>query len=340
MKIAFAFRLPLALLIAAIPSLAHAASPVTLKFGFYPPIRSYVNTEGITPWIHEVEKASDGTLKIQLFAGPTLGTERNMYERTLAGVAQIAYSTFGPLASLFPRTQVADLPFVSSNARVSSVALWRLYAKGLLNPEFDKIKVLALFNYPASVLSTNTPIKTLADLKGMKLAVSSRTAAEVVVALGASPVTLTPPETYQGLSRGLAQGTVISWTAVKTFKLDEVTKDHVDAPLGEAPAFVFMNKKAYADLPAKAKAAIDKYSGEAFSDKLGANNEAAARGEAKKVAAEPGHTVSTLSAAQDTLWKARIQPVIDAWVKHAPDGAKVLAAYRAEIAKISAESKN
>jgi TRAP-type transport system periplasmic protein len=327
-------------LIAMAPAMARAQAPVTLKFGFYPPIRSYVNTEGMTPWIHEVEQASNGTLKIQLFAGPTLGTERNMYERTLAGVAQIAYSTFGPLASLFPRVQVADLPFVSHDARVSSMALWHLYAKGVFGHEFDKVKLLAIFNFPSAVLNTNAPVKTLEDIKGMKLAVSSRTSAEVVAALGASPVTLTPPETYQGLSRGVAEGSVISWTAVKTFKLDEVTKYHVTAPLGEAPAFVFMNKAAYAALPAQAKQAIDKYSGESFSEKLGANNQAAAEGEAKKVATRPGHTVTELSPAEYAKWEARIRSVDEAWVKQAPDGAKVLAAYREEIAKLAAAAKN
>ena len=207
----------------------------------------------------------------------------------------------------------------------------------MLAPEYNKIRVLALFNFPSAVLNTNKPVKTLGDIKGMKLAVSSRTAGQVVAALGGSPVTLTPPETYQGLSRGLAEGTVISWTAVKTFKLDEVTKYHVEAPLGEAPAFVFMNKAAYAGLPAKAKAAIDKYSGAPFSEKLGSNNEAAAEGEAKKVAKEPGHTVTELTPAEHKIWEARIRSVIDAWVKRAPNGAKVLAAYRAEIKKIAAE---
>jgi TRAP-type transport system periplasmic protein len=292
----------------------------------------------MTPWISAVNKASNGTLKIELFAGPTLGTERNMYERTLSGVAQVAYSTFGPLASLFPRTQVADLPFVSANARVSSVALWRLYAHGVLGHEFDKVKMLALFNYPTALLHTNKPVKTLADIQGMKLAVSSRTAAEVVAALGAAPVTLTPPETYQGLSRGLAEGSIISWTAIKTFKLDQVVKYHVDAPLGEAPAFVFMNKASYAALPPAAKHAIDQNSGEAFSAKLGANNQAAAEGEAKKVAAEAGHSVTALSPAQRKLWETRIRSVIEAWVKHTPDGDKVLGAYRDEIKKLSGNS--
>ena len=323
-----------ALLIAAAPSLARAAAPITLKAGFPAPVNSYVNTKGVTPWIHEVEKASDGTLKIKLFAGPTLGTVRNIYERTLADVAQISFGTFGPLASQFPRTQVADLPFVSRDTRISSVALWRLYARGLLDPEFGKVKVLALFNFPNSVLNTNKPIETISDLKGMKLAVSSRTSAEVVAALDASPVTLTPPELYQGMSRGVADGVVIAWTAVRTFKLDEVTKDHLETPLGEAPAFIFMNKAAFARLPAKAKAAIDKYSGEALSERLGAASEAASRAESRKVTAEAGQSVTKLSADQYIVWQTRIQPLIAAWVERTPDGGRVLTAYRDEIKRI------
>jgi TRAP-type transport system periplasmic protein len=324
------------LLAAAMPGIAHADNTVTLKFGFPAPITSYVNTDGMAPWIAKVEKASGGTLKIKLFAGETLASVRNIYERTLSGVSQISFGIFGPYAGQFPRTQVADLPFLSDNTKISSTALWRTYAKGAFGPEYNNVKVLALFNFPSAVLNTNKPIKTLDDLKGMKLAVSSRPSAEVAKALGASPVTLTPPELYEGMSRGVADGVVIAWTAVKTFKLDEVTKYHVEAPLGEAPAFVFMNKATYDALPPKAKAAVDRYSGEAFSAALGQANEAAGEGEAKAVAAEPGHSVTKLSPEQYALWKARIQPVIDAWTKPTPDGAKVLATYRDELQKLTA----
>ncbi len=335
MKNGFAIRaLAIALTVAA-PALAKAAEPVNLKFGFPAPVVSYVNTLGMTPWIKRVEKASGGTLNIKLFAGPTLGTFRDIYERTLAGVSQISFGVFGPYAAQFPRTQVAGLPLLSDDAKVSSAALWRRYAKGVIASEYGKVKVLALFNFPNSTLHTNNPISTVDDLKGLKIAVSSRVLGEVAAALGASPVTLTPSEIYQGLSRGIANGAFIAWTAVKTFRLDEVTKDHLDAPLGQAPAFVFMNKAAYDGLPAQAKKAIDENSGQPFSAQLGENNEAADRSEDKKVAAEPGAKVGALTPAQYKAWEARIDPVIEAWAKHTPDGAKVLAAYRAEIKRLS-----
>jgi TRAP-type C4-dicarboxylate transport system substrate-binding protein len=257
-----------------------------------------------------------------------------MHDRVLADVAQIGYSILGQLASQYPRAQVSGLPFLSDDTGASSVALWRIYQRGLLGPDFEKVKVLALFNSPAAYLHTNKPVKTLEDIQGMKLAVSSRVAADVMVALGASPVTLVTTEFYEGLQRGVADGAVAAWTAVKTFKLDEVTKHHLEVPLGEAPAFVFMNKTAYASLPPHAKKAIDEYSDEALSKILGTNNAAQGREESKVVAAKPGHVVEKLPPPEYAKWKERIAPIIAAWTGQTPDGAKVLAAYREELQKL------
>jgi TRAP-type transport system periplasmic protein len=316
------------------PECAAADGPVTLKFGFPAPVSSFVNTQGMTPWIEKVEKASGGTLKIRLFAGPTLGTFSDIYDRTLNNVSQISFGVLGPLVSEFPRTQVTDLPFLSTDTKKSSVALWRLYEKGLLAPEFDRVKVLALFNFTSSNINAKKPIKLPEDLAGLKVAAGSREAGELALALGASPITLTPTEIYEAMNRGVVNAAFGSWTLVKTFKLTEVTNFHLELPLGEAPAYVFMNKATYASLPPQAKKAIDQFSGESFSEILGANNQAADRAEGQKVSAEAGQTVTKLAAADYPAWKARMQPVVDAWVKNTPDGAKLLAAYREELAKL------
>ena len=327
----------LAFAIAALGTQAAAAGPAELKFGFYPPATSYVNTEGLTPWIERVERASGGTLAIKLFPGPTLGTERNMYDRVLNNVVQVGYSTLGQLASQFPRAQVSGLPFLSDDTGLSSMAYWRSFARGAFAREFDSVKVLALFNFPSSNLNTNKPVKVLEDIRGLKLAVSSRLGADATVAFGASPVTLVTTEFYEGLQRGVADGALSGWTAVKTFKLAEVTKDHLELPFGEAPAFVFMNKAAYAGLSPQAKHAIDGNSGEALSKILGENNAAQGRAESKTVAAEPGQTVVSLPAAEAARWKERIEPVIAEWTKQTPDGANVLAIYRAELKQLGME---
>ncbi len=67
----------------------------------------------------------------------------------------------------------------------------------------------------------------------------------------------------------MIDGALISWPGATAFKLEDVTKFHMSTPFGLFPAFVVMNTNSYNRLPAKVKAAIDKYSGEAFSHRFG-----------------------------------------------------------------------
>jgi TRAP-type C4-dicarboxylate transport system substrate-binding protein len=67
--------------------------------------------------------------------------------------------------------------------------------------------------------------------------------------------------------------------------------------------------------------------------KAGDEIESAAR-EATK--AQKGQTVAALSPDEEKRWQAKLQPITDTWIKETPDGAKVLAAFRQEIAAIRA----
>ncbi len=118
--------------------------------------------------------------------------------------------------------------------------------------------------------------------------------------------------------------------------LNGVLDTHLEEPLSGEAAFCAMNKSVYARLPAKAKAAVDKYSGEIFSRWLGEaidgdfeQNRAAAR-------KMPGHMLVKLAPDERKTWEARLAPVTENWVKATPNGAAVLAAFREEIAKIRA----
>ena len=310
------------------------AQPAQLKFASPAPPQSPVNTWGIQPWIEEVQKASDGTVEIKAFLGPTLGNFNNIYERTISGVTDLAFGVFGPMAGQFPRTDVSSLPFEGGDCRQSSIALWRLLDQGLIAGEYDKIKPMALFVFPGSGVHTKKEVKAVDDLKGLKVAVFARVGSHATDLLGATPVTMTPSDAYQSVARGLADSIMVGWSAVVPFKYFEVVNWHLEAPLGQAPAFVFMNKQSYAKLPAKAKAAVDRYGYEAFSNRMGSATDRMEKAFRGSVGKMPGHTIYSLNAAQTEIWKRRVTPIIDEWIKGTPDGAKVIAAYRAEIAKL------
>ena len=83
-----------------------------------------------------------------------------------------------------------------------------------------------------------------------------------------------PDEVYQAISRGTADGAMMPFTGMETFKIYEVAKQHLDVALGSDSSTIFMNKQRYDALPAQAKAAIDKNSLLALSRKLGAATQA------------------------------------------------------------------
>ena len=318
---------------------AQAEDPVSLKLAYPGAPNSTVNTLALAPWMKQVEQDGQGAIEVKLFAGGTIGTYRNIYDRLLNGVTDIAYGLFGELAGQFPKSDVVGLPFEGNTSYASAVALWRLYDKGITADEFSKVKVLGFGRYPYGNIHARRPVNGIADLKGMKMGAFSRVVGQIIENFGATPVSMPVTEVYQSLQRGLIDGTVVAWTGVDTYKYHEVAKYHVEAPISANSSFVFMNKDAYAKLTGKAKAALDRHTGEPFAKMLGKMFDDTENEAREKVRAMPDHVIKQVPAAELAQWKARAQPVIDEWIKSTPDGARVLAAYRAEIESIRAEQK-
>lgn len=306
-----------------------------LKFAFPAPAVSYLNRLVFTPWAKKVGEASGGTLNVKIFAGPVLGTFRNIYPRTVKGVADICFGIFGPIYSSFPKSQVASLPVAKRTAREAAIVLWRM-ANGSLKSEFTAIKPLAMFTFPDATIHLAKPVKRVEDIKGLKLSVSTKLIGQVVHALGAAPVFTQPTETYLSISRGVIDGIVTTWNAVHTFKLNEVTSYHIEGQMGLSPAFVVMNKASYAKLPAKAKKAIDDNIGEQLSARLGALNDEDANKVKERLSKEKDRTIVEVSGQALVHWNQAINKVVDAWAKDTPGGAKVIAEYKAELARVRA----
>jgi TRAP-type C4-dicarboxylate transport system substrate-binding protein len=318
------------------PTASRAADPILLRYAFPAPPQSKVDVWGSHPWRDDVMKAANGALDIKLFPGNSIVTVQTSYDRTVAGVSDITFGIFGPLAGVFRKVNVTELPFEADSDLESSLALWRLWKQGLINDEFEKVKVLALFTFPAPAINTNKPIQKMDDMKGLKFAVASRVLAELVTAVGGTPITLGPPEFYEAAQRGTVNGVFVGWSAVQTFKLAEVTKYHVDTGAGYAPAFMIMNKQSFARLPKAAQDAIDKYSGEPYFERMGKVTDAMDEEGRKQVQAMPDHKVTKLTPEQVETWRKAAAPIYAGWEERTPNGKAVLAAFRKAVADIRA----
>jgi len=322
--------------IAIVAPLTANAEPQLLKFGNAGIPMALSVGMAQTPFADAVTKDSDGTLEVKLFVGPTLADNNNVIDRLRDGVIEIGTGLVGLYPALFPRTTVAMLPFESTNSYEAGVALMRLNAAGVLDPEMHDYKVLELGLYANMSVHTKKPVNTLADLKGVKVAVMSKTMAQVLEQFDAAPISMPPTDFYSSIQHGVVNAAGIGWPGMAPFKLPEVVQYHVQTSLTGEGNFTLMRKTTYEKLPEKARAAIDKNAGMPYT-LLWAKAIQAQDNQGIEMVKAAKQPITTLAPEEEARWKERAKPVVDAWVASTPDGAKVLAAYRAEIAKIRAE---
>ena len=106
------------------------------------------------------------------------------------------------------------------------------------------------------------PVRTLDDLKGLKIRVASKSAAAVISSYGATPVQMPATKVYTSMSTGVVDGALMGSDSLLIFKLIEPTK-FVTVGLPEMPTTIFMvmNQQAYDELSPGNRAALDKLTG-------------------------------------------------------------------------------
>jgi TRAP-type C4-dicarboxylate transport system substrate-binding protein len=157
---------------------------------------------------------------------------------------------------------LTELPGTADNAEDGTRKLWANKDK-FFGKELEAAKVRMLWNSDtAGIKSRAKPIRTLEDLKGMRIRTPSRAQSAQLTTLGATPVDMPVTQIYNALERGVIDATMIPLSAMLDFKLLEVVKYlTVDAPLGRSPFIVSMNRKRYESLPPDIKKIIDDTTG-------------------------------------------------------------------------------
>jgi TRAP-type C4-dicarboxylate transport system substrate-binding protein len=139
------------------------------------------------------------------------------------------------------------------------------------------------------------------------------------------------------VNRRLVNGLAVGWAALQTMKLHEVTSFHLKFEGSGGAGFLIMNKASFDKLPDAAKRAVDANAGYEASKGVGRVIDSSFNATEEFLKTAPGHTVASLDPAEKKRWLEKIQPVTDQWVKDTPNGAAILAAFRAEATKIGAE---
>ena len=195
-------------------------------------------------------------------------------------------------------------------------AMWKIYEKfPEFQKEYFKVKPLALWGHPGGhFFTTKTPIKTIADFKGMKIRTVSPAVTAALKIFGAVPVSMPVTETYTALERGVVDGTVVPWEGLVIFKMDELVKYATEANFYTVTMAVVMNKRKWNSLPADVKKAIAQTTGMSLSLACGKAFDSV-ENPMKKKALSKGIKVFHFSDSDMKKLKALTMPLREDWVK-------------------------
>lgn len=322
-------------MVLALPA-AHAQQ-VTLKVAHFLPAGSPTQQRVLEPWCEALKKDSNGRIACQFYPAMQLGgTPGQLVDQVKNRIADVVWTAPGYSTGRFRAIEAFELPFMVSDAKSGSQAVWKYYQQNATK-EFDAYKVLAMHVDGGQAINTSEhQVKGLADLKGLKLRTSTRLGAKTLTALGGSPVAMPPAQVTEAISKGVVDGSLGAWELVVQTKLSEVTKYHAQPAAGlQYPTAtvltVLMNKQKYASLPADLKAVVDKHSGDVLVARLGEvfDDEAA---KSRKKVAELGNKVTDIQAAEIAAMKQAAAGVQADWIKEASgkglNGAALAAAAR------------
>ena len=301
-----------AALIVLCPLYAPAADVVTLKCASIWPA-SYEISLAAEQWCREIEKRTQGRVKISYYPGATLTPAVQTYDAVAKGIADIGMSALTYTQGRFPVMEVIDLPLgYRSGLQATRLAneVYRLFRP----KEFEGVKVLYFHAHGPGMLHAKRPLTTLEGLRGVKIR-SGGMSARVVQALGGAPAGMPVTETYAALKTGAADGVMAPMEAMGTRKLGEVLGYTIQnfASAYSTAFFVIMNKARWNSLAPDVQRVFDE-TGAEWIDKYGRAWDQMDRA-GLEFMLKRGNRVVPLSAREDARWAAQMRPILDDYVR-------------------------
>lgn len=316
-----------------------ASAQVTLNINTWVPPAHLLVADVTMPYCKDVEAATQGRIGCNLLPKAVVAPPQTL-DAVRDGLADLSFIVHGYTPGRFAVTDAVEFPFMGDTSEGLSVAYQRVYEKMLAKLDEHKgVKVLAVFTHgPGQIYNTKKAVNTLKDLEGMKIRVGGGLVNEVAKVLGTVPMLKPAPESFELLSQGVADGVFFPKESPLSFKLVPLIKHvtYVPGGLYNVSFAMIMNEAKWNALSEADKAAMTKLSGEALARRAGKAWDATdARGE--KAVRDANIPIVIADAKFVAEIKEKTKGLEQAWIDKVKakgvDGAAVIAAVRAELAK-------
>ncbi|HUL23511.1 MAG TPA: TRAP transporter substrate-binding protein [Thermodesulfobacteriota bacterium] len=291
----------------------YAAEVIKLKFAnYFPP--THMNSVMMGKYCDELNKQLAGKVEMTQYTGGTLLSAPKIAAGVATGIADIGLSNLAYTRGRFPVMEIMELPVGFPSAWIAGHVANDFYNK-YQPKDFDTYHVLMLSTSPINVVQTlNKPVKTLDDIKGLKLRGTGRLG-DTVKALGATPIPIETPDLYDSLKRGVIEGALLPMETLKGFKTGELIK-YVTASWRVGSAYCFyvaMNKQKWDSLPGDAKKVMTDFSKDFIERWTVEWNNIDIEG--KDFFLKQGGRIENIPEADNPKWIKAVQPVIEDYKK-------------------------
>lgn len=172
-----------------------------------------------------VEEMSNGDIKIALYPSAQLGDDRAMLQQLTLGDLDITYAEFGRMGLWIPRAEAVTLPYVAKDYEHLRRMFDSDFGQGVREEMLTKFNWRALDTWYNGTRETtsNRPLNTIEDFKGLKLRVpNAKPNLNYAKLSGASPTPMAFSEVYLALQTNAVDGQENPLPTIKTMKFYEV----------------------------------------------------------------------------------------------------------------------
>ena len=204
-------------------------------------------------------KATNGRHSIKVFAKSALGGEKDTIEQTKLGAIAMTRVNVAPMNNICAATMVPTMPFLfRSTAHMRKVLDGPIGEEILKDCEPQGFIALAFYDSGSrSIYSVKKPVKSLADVKGMKIRVQqSDLWVALMEAMGANATPMPYGEVYTALRTGLVDAAENNYPSYESSRHFEVAKYYNRTEHSMAPEILLFSKKVWDGLPAEDQQAI------------------------------------------------------------------------------------
>jgi TRAP-type C4-dicarboxylate transport system substrate-binding protein len=277
---------------------------------FFPP--SHIQCKTAEAWAEEIEKRTDGKVKITVYPAGTLTKAPQCYDGVVNGLSDIGMSCFAYTRGRFGLLEGIDLPLGYPSGLVATRVATEMVLK-YKPKEVSDVHVLYIHAHGPGILASRKPVRELKYLAGMKVRATGLSS-KIVQSLGGTPVAMSQPETYEALQKGVVEATFCPVETLKGWKQGEVINTITDTSvIGYTTAmFVVMNNSAWDRLDPELQKVFTQVSDE-WVDKHGQAWDQADK-EGMAFITDLQREVIKLSEEEKQQWKDAVQPILDEYI--------------------------